>query len=113
MHSLRISVGGLPVLASMTKATDPRFRPRWRVILTSFVGAALLWLLYSHHQTPVPGRPPIHNTHNWRLSQERISQYNDTYPLSPPQRTPSSTSNPEHALLFVEFYSRPLWPAQY
>lgn len=88
MHSLRISVGGLPVLASMTKATDPRFRPRWRVILTSFVGAALLWLLYSHHQTPVPGRPPIHNAHNWRLSQERISQYNDTYPLSPPQRTP-------------------------
>ena len=28
MHSLRISVGGLPVLASMTKAADPRFRPR-------------------------------------------------------------------------------------
>nr|BAG58716.1 unnamed protein product [Homo sapiens] len=27
MHSLRISVGGLPVLASMTKAADPRFRP--------------------------------------------------------------------------------------
>ena len=88
MHSLRISVGGLPVLASMTKATDPRFRPRWRVILTSFVGAALLWLLYSHHQGPVPGRPPTHNAHNWRLSQQRISHYNDTYPLSPPQRTP-------------------------
>ncbi|PNJ88316.1 CANT1 isoform 7, partial [Pongo abelii] len=30
MHSLRISVGGLPVLASMTKAADPRFRPRWK-----------------------------------------------------------------------------------
>ncbi|GAB1297127.1 Soluble calcium-activated nucleotidase 1 [Apodemus speciosus] len=88
MHSLRITIGGLPVLTSMTKATDPRFRPRWRVILTSFVGAALLWLLYSHHQAPVPGRPPTHNAHNWRLSQQHVSHYNDTYPLTPPQRTP-------------------------
>lgn len=76
------------MLASMTKATDPRFRPRWRVILTSFVGAALLWLLYSHHQAPVSGRAPTHNAHNWRLSQQRTSHYNDTYPLSSPQRTP-------------------------
>ncbi|XP_059128212.1 soluble calcium-activated nucleotidase 1 isoform X2 [Peromyscus eremicus] len=88
MHSLRISVGGLPVLASMTKATDPRFRPRWRVILTSFVGAALLWLLYSHHQAPVPGRSPTHNAHSRRFSPEHVSHYNDTYPLSPSQRTP-------------------------
>ncbi|KAI2585435.1 CANT1 isoform 8, partial [Pan troglodytes] len=62
MHSLRISVGGLPVLASMTKAADPRFRPRWKVILTFFVGAAILWLLCSHR--PAPGRPPTHNAHN-------------------------------------------------
>lgn len=88
MHSLRISVGGLPVLASMTKATDPRFRPRWRVILTSFVGAALLWLLYSHHQAPVPGRSPTHNAHSRRFNPEHVSHYNDTYPLSPSQRTP-------------------------
>nr|XP_048307796.1 soluble calcium-activated nucleotidase 1 [Myodes glareolus]XP_048307797.1 soluble calcium-activated nucleotidase 1 [Myodes glareolus]XP_048307798.1 soluble calcium-activated nucleotidase 1 [Myodes glareolus]XP_048307799.1 soluble calcium-activated nucleotidase 1 [Myodes glareolus]XP_048307800.1 soluble calcium-activated nucleotidase 1 [Myodes glareolus]XP_048307802.1 soluble calcium-activated nucleotidase 1 [Myodes glareolus]XP_048307803.1 soluble calcium-activated nucleotidase 1 [Myodes g len=88
MHSLRITVGGLPVLASMTKATDPRFRPRWRVILTSFVGAALLWLLYSHHQAPVPGRSPAHNR---RFSPDHVSHYNDTYPLSPPQRTPGGT----------------------
>nr|XP_012611646.1 soluble calcium-activated nucleotidase 1 isoform X1 [Microcebus murinus]XP_012611647.1 soluble calcium-activated nucleotidase 1 isoform X1 [Microcebus murinus] len=86
MHSLRISVGGLPVLASMTKAADPRFRPRWRVILPSFVGAAVLWLLYSHR--PSPGRPPTHNAHNWRLSQALADRYNDTYPLSAPQRTP-------------------------
>uniref|UniRef100_G1TMI1 Uncharacterized protein n=1 Tax=Oryctolagus cuniculus TaxID=9986 RepID=G1TMI1_RABIT len=52
MHALRISVGGLPVLASMTKAADPRFRPRWRVILPSVVGAAVLWLLYSHRPAP-------------------------------------------------------------
>ncbi|XP_020013688.1 soluble calcium-activated nucleotidase 1 isoform X2 [Castor canadensis] len=86
MNSLRISVGGLPVLASMTKAADPRFRPRWRVILTSFVGAALLWLLYSHR--PAPGRSSTHNAHNWRLGQAPAARYNDTYPLSAPQRTP-------------------------
>ncbi|XP_048653604.1 soluble calcium-activated nucleotidase 1-like isoform X2 [Marmota marmota marmota] len=86
MHSLRISVGGLPVLASMTKAADPRFRPRWRVILTSFVGAALFWLLYSHR--PAPGRTLAHNAHNWRLGQMPAAHYNDTYPLSAPQRTP-------------------------
>ncbi|XP_008046494.1 soluble calcium-activated nucleotidase 1 [Carlito syrichta] len=86
MHSLRISVGGLPVLASMTKAADPRFRPRWRVILPSFLGVAVFWLLCFHR--PSPGRPPAHNTHNWRLSQAPVDRYNDTYPLSAPQRTP-------------------------
>ncbi|ELW68245.1 Soluble calcium-activated nucleotidase 1 [Tupaia chinensis] len=70
----------------MTKAADPRFRPRWRVILPSFLGAALLWLLYSHR--PAPGRPPTHNAHNWRLSHVPGDRYNDTYPLSAPQRTP-------------------------
>lgn len=86
MHSLRISVGGLPVLASMTKAADPRFRPRWKVILTSFVGIALLWLLYSHRAAP--SRSPTPNAHNWRLGQAPATRYNDTYPLSAPQRTP-------------------------
>eukprot|EP00070_Physeter_catodon_P048385 XP_028355279.1 soluble calcium-activated nucleotidase 1 isoform X2 [Physeter catodon] len=89
MHSLRISVGGLPVLASMTKAADPRFRPRWKVILPSFVGAAVLWLLYAHR--PPPGRPPVPNAHNWRLGQPPADRYNDTYPLSAPQRTPGGT----------------------
>lgn len=89
MHSLRISVGGLPVLASMTKATDPRFRPRWKVILPSFVGAAVLWLLYAHR--PPPGRPPLPNAHNWKLVQPPAARYNDTYPLSAPQRTPGGT----------------------
>ncbi|KFW94053.1 Soluble calcium-activated nucleotidase 1, partial [Phalacrocorax carbo] len=35
MSPLRISVGGLPVLASMTKGADPRFRLRWRAIVVS------------------------------------------------------------------------------
>ncbi|XP_054449020.1 soluble calcium-activated nucleotidase 1 [Pteronotus mesoamericanus] len=84
MHSLWISVGGRPMLGSMTKAADPRFRPRWKVILPSFVGAAFLWLLYSHR--PAPGRPPVPGPHHWRLSRTPAARYNDTYPLSAPQR---------------------------
>ncbi|XP_004460506.1 soluble calcium-activated nucleotidase 1 [Dasypus novemcinctus] len=86
MHSLRISVGGLPVLASMSKAADPRFRPRWKVIVPFLVGAATLWLLYSHR--PPPGRAPAPNAHSRRLGPLPPDRYNDTYPLSPPQRTP-------------------------
>ncbi|XP_037350147.1 soluble calcium-activated nucleotidase 1 [Talpa occidentalis] len=89
MHPLRISVGSLPVLASMTKAADPRFRPRWKVILPSFVGATVLWLLYSHR--PPPGRPPVPNAHRWGPGQAAEDRYNDTYPLSAPQRTPGGT----------------------
>ncbi|XP_053766606.1 soluble calcium-activated nucleotidase 1 isoform X4 [Desmodus rotundus] len=89
MHTLWLGVGGLPVLASMTKAADPRFRPRWKVILLSFVGAALLWLLYSHR--PAPGRPPAPSAPHLRLGQTPAQRYNDTYPLSIPQRAPGGT----------------------
>ncbi|XP_003417275.1 soluble calcium-activated nucleotidase 1 [Loxodonta africana] len=89
MHALRISVGGLPVLASMTKATDPRFRPRWKVIVVFFVGAAMLWVFYSHHSSSL--RPPVPNAHNWRLGPGSADRYNDTYPLSPPQKTAGGT----------------------
>ncbi|XP_004709171.1 soluble calcium-activated nucleotidase 1 [Echinops telfairi] len=86
MQALRISVGGLPVLASMTKAADPRFRPRWKVIAV-FLTLAALWLVYTHHlpahRTP-SARPPAPNAHNWRLGP--ADSYNDTYPLSLPQR---------------------------
>lgn len=87
MHSLRISIGALPVLASMTKAADPRFRPRWRVILPSFLGAMVFWLLYAYR--PPPGRIPAPNAHGWRLGMP--ARCNDTYPLSAPQRTPGGT----------------------
>ncbi|XP_004695401.1 PREDICTED: soluble calcium-activated nucleotidase 1 [Condylura cristata] len=89
MHPLRISVGGLPVLASMTKAADPRFRPRWKVILPSFVGATVLWLLCAHR--PPPGRPLAPSAHRWGPGLAPEDQYNDTYPLSAPQRTPGGT----------------------
>ncbi|KAM9596887.1 soluble calcium-activated nucleotidase 1 isoform 1-T1 [Trichechus inunguis] len=89
MHALRISVGGLPVLASMTKATDPRFRLRWKVIVFFFVGAATLWMFYAPRSSSL--RPPAPNAHNWRLGPGSADRYNDTYPLSPPQKTPGGT----------------------
>lgn len=89
MHSAWISAGRLPALASMSKAADPRFRVRWRVILPSAVGVAVLWLLCSHRPALVRHAAP--SAHNWRLSQAAADRYNDTYPLSAPQRTPGGT----------------------
>ncbi|XP_036268199.1 soluble calcium-activated nucleotidase 1 isoform X1 [Pipistrellus kuhlii] len=84
-----ISAGRLPALASMSKPADPRFRVRWRVLLPAAVGLAVLWLLCAHR--PAPGRPPAPSAHNWRLGQAAAERYNDTYPLSAPQRTPGGT----------------------
>ncbi|KAE8575774.1 hypothetical protein XENTR_v10003937 [Xenopus tropicalis] len=88
MSPLRISVGGLPVLASMTKTADPRFRPRWGAILLSGVGVALLLFLLCYHRSSGP-RTAISNAHNWRMGHHVAEGlYNDTYPLTPPLRTP-------------------------
>ncbi|MEE6525543.1 hypothetical protein FKM82_025612 [Ascaphus truei] len=87
MSPLRISVGGLPVLATMTKTADPRFRPRWRAIALSGAGLALLLLLLYHRSSGTRAAPP--NAHNWRLARPPAAgAYNDTYPLTPPQKTP-------------------------
>lgn len=86
MSPLRISVGGLPVLASMTKTADPRFRPRWRAILLFGLVLALLLLLLCFHRSSY-ARSPVPNAHNWRMVQALAGElYNDTYPLTPPQR---------------------------
>lgn len=86
MSPLRISVGGLPVLASMTKTADPRFRPRWRAILLFGVVLALLLLLLCFHRSSYT-RSPVPNAHNWRMAQALAGElYNDTYPLTAPQR---------------------------
>lgn len=88
MSPLRISVGGLPVLASMTKTADPRFRPRWRAILLFGVVVVLLLLLLCFHRSSY-ARTAIPNAHNWRIVQPLAGElYNDTYPLSPPHKTP-------------------------
>uniref|UniRef100_A0A8D0GWW2 Soluble calcium-activated nucleotidase 1 n=1 Tax=Sphenodon punctatus TaxID=8508 RepID=A0A8D0GWW2_SPHPU len=88
MSPLRISVGSLPVLASMTKAADPRFRLRWKAIVASSLGLALVLLLLCFQRSPSASRPAPANAHNWRLSTLPGDRYNDTYPLSPPQRLP-------------------------
>ncbi|KAM6957505.1 soluble calcium-activated nucleotidase 1 isoform 1-T2 [Aplochiton taeniatus] len=87
MNPLRISVGGLPMLASMTNTTDPRFRLKWRPIVAVALAISLLLLLLMHLN---PGLQP-HPSHGLRASRtgsEPSELYNDTYPLSPPVRTP-------------------------
>uniref|UniRef100_A0A8C6T9U0 Soluble calcium-activated nucleotidase 1 n=1 Tax=Neogobius melanostomus TaxID=47308 RepID=A0A8C6T9U0_9GOBI len=45
MNPLRISVGGLPMLASMAKTTDSRFRLKWRPIVAVLLSLSLVLLL--------------------------------------------------------------------
>lgn len=87
MSPLRISVGSLPVLASMTKGADPRFRLRWRAIVLSSACVGFVLLLFCLHRSP-PARPIPPNPHGRHLRLQEEDRYNDTYPLSPPQRNP-------------------------
>ncbi|KAH0629379.1 hypothetical protein JD844_011428 [Phrynosoma platyrhinos] len=88
LNPLRISVGSLPVLASMTKAADPRFRLRWKAILATSLALVLVLLLLCFQRSPSASRPVLPNAHNWQLSVLPNERYNDTYPLSSPQRIP-------------------------
>lgn len=88
LSPLRISVGSLPVLASMTKAADPRFRLRWKAIVATSVALALVLLLLCFQRSPSVNRLAPPNAHNWRLSALPGERYNDTYPLSLPQQIP-------------------------
>uniref|UniRef100_A0AAZ3SLC6 Soluble calcium-activated nucleotidase 1 n=1 Tax=Oncorhynchus tshawytscha TaxID=74940 RepID=A0AAZ3SLC6_ONCTS len=76
MNSLRISVRGLPALAFMAGATsDPRFRLKWRAItVATLIALALLFYLGKQRRR------------HWNNK-----QYNDTYPLSPPERMASGS----------------------
>lgn len=93
MNPLRISVGGLPMLASMANTTDPRFRLKWRPIVAVVLFLALILLIYVNFSSGLRYRSYI--SHSWRAShgdtQQSDSLYNDTYPLSPPERTPHGT----------------------
>lgn len=97
MNNLRISVGGLPLLASMGNTTDPRFRLKWKPIVVVVVSVGLLLVLFMHlgpgarqHSAGAyvsrNGRPSYDDTR-----QDRRPHYNDTYPLSPPEHTPQGT----------------------
>ncbi|KFV52537.1 Soluble calcium-activated nucleotidase 1, partial [Gavia stellata] len=62
MSPLRISVGGLPVLASMTKGADPRFRLRWKAIVLSSACVGFVLLLFClHRSSPERPSPPNPN----------------------------------------------------
>ncbi|XP_075999005.1 soluble calcium-activated nucleotidase 1 isoform X2 [Genypterus blacodes] len=92
MNPLHISVGGLPMLASMANPTDPRFRLKWKSIVAVVVAFALLLLLLMHlnpglHANPYSSR--FRASHSDTRQSE--SRYNDTYPLSPPERTAKGT----------------------
>ncbi|XP_071386612.1 soluble calcium-activated nucleotidase 1 isoform X2 [Centroberyx affinis] len=93
MNTLRISVGGLPMLASMANTTDPRFRLKWRPIVVVVAALALVLLLFMHLSPGLRSRP--YSPHSWRAGpndpKQTESRYNDTYPLSPPERTAQGT----------------------
>lgn len=93
MNPLRISVGSLPMLASMANTTDPRFRLKWRPIVAVAFSLTLLLLLLLHLSAGFHSHS--YSSHSWRAShgdaQQAESRYNDTYPLSPPERTPQGT----------------------
>ncbi|XP_062387523.1 soluble calcium-activated nucleotidase 1 isoform X1 [Sardina pilchardus] len=101
---LRISVGGLPVLASMTNTLDPRFRIKWRAIVLMGALLALLLLLYmqlspggasgaahhSHARGPHHG-PPGFGRKGPPPDESPGERYNDTYPLTAPEHTAEGT----------------------
>ncbi|XP_053708485.1 soluble calcium-activated nucleotidase 1 isoform X2 [Synchiropus splendidus] len=90
MKNLRISVGGLPMLASMGNTTDPRFRLKWKPIVAIVVSVALVLLLMHLSSGSRSYGWQYHKAvHHASPQDER--RYNDTYPLSPPERTPHGT----------------------
>ncbi|KAG7248352.1 hypothetical protein CRUP_030726 [Coryphaenoides rupestris] len=92
MNPLRISVGGLPMLASMANPTDPRFRLKWRPIVSvaaALTVALLIFLQLSPGLSRSSSRP-----HDPRRSPREPGDrppYNDTYPLSAPERSARGT----------------------
>ncbi|CAB1350151.1 unnamed protein product [Coregonus sp. 'balchen'] len=96
MNPLRISVGGLPMLASMTNTTDSRFRLNLRAIVALALALSLaLVLLYMHLNPGSHSQAP--SSRNWKSGHmgmavsEVADRYNDTYPLSTPERTAQGT----------------------
>nr|XP_020476636.1 soluble calcium-activated nucleotidase 1 [Monopterus albus] len=93
MNALRISVGGLPMLASMANTTDPRFRLKWRLIVAAALALFLVLVLFMHLFSGLRSHP--YSSYSWKAghsnTQQSDAQYNDTYPLSLPEHTPQGT----------------------
>lgn len=102
MNNLRISVGGLPLLASMGNTTDPRFRLKWKPIVVVVASVGLLLVFFMYLSPGVRQHPAgayssrAYSSRDGPLSyddtrQDHRTRYNDTYPLSPPEHTPHGT----------------------
>ncbi|KAM9784917.1 soluble calcium-activated nucleotidase 1 [Syngnathus typhle] len=92
MNGLRISVGGLPMLATMANGNDPRFRLKWRPIVAAAVSLVAVLLLFMHLNAGLQPRVYADGRRAELLDPPRgASGYNDTYPLSPAERTPHGT----------------------
>ncbi|XP_072299379.1 soluble calcium-activated nucleotidase 1 [Eucyclogobius newberryi] len=93
MNPLHISVGDLPMLASMAKTTDSRFRLKWKPIVVVVLSLTLVLLLLAHLNAGFHPRSFSPST-SWKSSPRQSNQephYNDTYPLTSPERTPQGT----------------------
>ncbi|XP_026159871.1 soluble calcium-activated nucleotidase 1b isoform X2 [Mastacembelus armatus] len=107
MTSFGVAVRGLPLaLVSMTQGatTDSRFHPKWRAITVATL-LALVLMLYLHRtvgdrdrgyrnrghrlQKHSVGEDDIYKDNNRQTAhhQKKEKPYNDTYPLSPPEKT--------------------------
>ncbi|KAJ7989830.1 hypothetical protein DPEC_G00308560 [Dallia pectoralis] len=92
VNPLRISVGGLPMLASMGNTTDPRFRLKWKPIVAVALALALVLLfVYLNPGLRSQASLGVKSGHTGKPVDEVANRYNDTYPLSPAERTPQGT----------------------
>ncbi|XP_068606385.1 soluble calcium-activated nucleotidase 1 [Brachionichthys hirsutus] len=93
VNHMHISVGDLPLLASMAKTIDPRFRLKWKPIVAVAVSLAVLLVFVMHLNLGVRSSP--YGSYGWRAGHSDThrpgSRYNDTYPLSLPETTPQGT----------------------
>lgn len=81
------------MLASMANTTDPRFRLKWRPIVAVAAFLILVLLLFMHLSSLLRAHPSSYGSFKSGSPdcQHSNSQYNYTYPLSPPERTPHGT----------------------
>ena len=74
------------MLASMASPTDPRFRLKWRPIVTAAAALAVLLLVFLQLSPSRAG-----GARSRAATPDPEGRYNDTYPLSAPQRTAHGT----------------------
>lgn len=89
------------MLASMANTSDPRFRIKWRPIVVVSASLALVLLIFMHLSSGLNSRSygvhgsqsslSLRDSHSHSHPKLLESQYNSTYPLSPPEQTAEGT----------------------